>query len=175
MKRLQSLLLALLLTFALCISGCSSATATPEPTPEATPEPTKEVIELTTSNWSRYLKAKIHFSETTGHPLSSAYWYDVSVQLYPVQGGYFNNVVLTLRMSEGTGLFIDSDHGEVSFKEVTDGKYTYGYCYFNNLVLPSSGEYTTESATWKTFSSGSPTSGKLFVFVDKISGTFVPD
>lgn len=175
MKRIQALLLALLLTFTLCISGCSNTT--PEPQATAEPEPTKEVIELTTSNWSKYLKAKLRYSKTEGSPFSYADYYDVSVQVYPVQGGHFNNVVLTLVVNQAEGSFIDSNHGEVSFEEVTDGKITYKYCYFNDLVLPSNGEYTTESTTWITYSSKDPNDDPLHhvVNVKEISGTFVPD
>lgn len=169
MKRVHALLLALLLTFTLCISGCSKANAESQ----ATAEPTKEVIELTESNYHQYLKVKLCFAETrTGR--------DVYFEIYPVQGGHFNNVTLTLRIQQpntnGLNTFVHDNHDEITIEDdVRDDGWTFTYCYFNKIVLPSNGYYTTSKAEYSILISMLFKESEFHTRVMKISGTFVPD
>lgn len=124
MKRVRALILALLMVFTLCTTGCSKP--------------------LTSSNIEDYLAVKLVYTTLTERFLGAAYS-NVSLRIYPVKSGDFNNVKLTIPVTLSDDFSVNANL--VSNDWVTFiGSPQEGCHAFELMVdLPSSGEYTTNS------------------------------
>ena len=150
MKRTISLILALVMCLSLCACGSSASTNDTNPTStkeenNATESTSQNAIELTTENIAEYLVIKYHYSDKEVASIGSFATATVTIEIYPVAGGSFNNVKLILNSSIGNHWKVaesDSSYKYLSTLTAEWSDDSWQEMLITEIQLPADGKYT---------------------------------
>lgn len=155
-------------------------------------------VELTNENIGEYLHVEVNSEQSgTGNPWQGKAWNPImkqTVNIYPIQGGSFNNVVLYIYIP-GTNDDWELIDGDSYIEQCKDENSTwYGLTYLK-IVLPADGNYTASYSyegsaiaeipetkqTDSFFKDEGFTAGQIKAFnlfeegTKAVQGTFTPD
>lgn len=143
MKKTISLLLALVMCLSLC--ACGNNTSTNDANPINTEEEENNAIELTTENIAEYLVIKYHYSDKEVASIGSNATATVTIEIYPVAGGSFNNVKLILNTSIGNHWKLAESDSSYKYLKTLTAEWsddTWQEMLITEIQLPADGKYT---------------------------------
>ena len=142
MKKALSLFLVLIMCLSLCACGSDTDTDTKS---VSTEKEENKAIELTTENISEYLVIKYHYSDKELGPIVAYASATVTIEIYPIKGGSFNNVNLILNTTIGNHWEVAESDSSYKYLKTLNAEWsddTWKEMLITEIQLPADGKYT---------------------------------